>query len=87
MTFETSGTAPTVRARSSQPSEYTHPLVQEVLAGAEQAARELLERFQPRTIEEAVGLLRADGAPSAKAFDRIADAWATYRHTMHLSWD
>lgn len=75
---------------AGQPRQYMHPLAQDVLSGrtgADHAAMELLERFQPRTIEEAVKLLSADGAPSVEAFDRVVDAWATYRHTMHLSWD
>lgn len=48
---------------------------------------ELLEHFQPQTIGAAVGLVEAEGALTVEAFDRIADAWATYRHVMHLTWD
>lgn len=51
------------------------------------AAMELLERFQPQTIGAAVGLVAAEGTLTVEAFDCIADAWATYRHVMHLSWD
>lgn len=85
MPFDTPGTTPTARAQ--QPCQYTHPLAQDVLNGRTGAETELLERFQPLTINEAIRLLGTDGAPSVEAFDRVVDAWATYRHTMHLSWD
>lgn len=56
-------------------------------AGAAQAAVALLESREPQTIESAVSLLAEQGAVSVDAFDRLADAWATYRHLRNLSWD
>lgn len=48
---------------------------------------EMLERFEPQTIDAAIGLVEAEGVLTVEVFDRIVDAWATYRHVMHLSWD
>jgi hypothetical protein len=69
---------------------YDARLAERVLLGgknAEHAAMALLERCQPETLEAAVGLLEGHGALTTQAFDRLADAWATFRHIKHLSWD
>jgi hypothetical protein len=47
----------------------------------------LLEHCDPRTLEAAVALLGDHDTVSQDAFDRLADAWETYRHVQHQSWD
>lgn len=47
----------------------------------------LLERRQPETLDAALGLLAGHGRLTTDAFDRVADAWTTFRHIKHLSWD
>ncbi len=69
---------------------YDARLAERVLLGgknAEQAAMALLERCQPETLSAAVGLLEGHGRLTTHAFDRLADAWGTFRHVKHLSWD
>jgi len=71
-------------------ASYDARLAQRVLLGgrnAEQAAMALLERCQPETLDAALGLLAGHGRLTADAFDRVADAWTTFRHIKHLSWD
>ncbi len=72
------------------PASYEARLAQSVLAGAlgaERAAMTLLERCEPQTVDGAVALVVGQGGLTVDAFDRIADAWETYRHLKHLSWD
>jgi hypothetical protein len=69
---------------------HTGQLAKCVLAGApdaSQAAIILLESCEPETIDAAVALLADQGTVTVDAFDRIADAWETYRHLKNLSWD
>jgi len=47
----------------------------------------LLESCEPETIEGAVALLADQGTVTVDAFDRVADAWETYRLLRHVSWD
>lgn len=54
--------------------------------GASDAAMELLDHCQPQTIDRAVALLAEQGDVSVDAFDCLADAWATFRHLIGLSW-
>ena len=75
---------------ATRSTSYDAQLAERVLLGgknAEQAAMALLERCQPETLEDAVGLLARHGRLTGQAFDRLADAWATFRHVKHLSWD
>ncbi len=69
---------------------YEARLARSVLGGdssAEASARALLEHSDPATLDAAVGLVVPFGAITADAFDCLADAWETYRHFKHLSWD
>ncbi len=75
---------------ASNPERYEVRLARSVLAGgpgATVAARALLEHSDPPTLDAAVALLMAAGPLTEDAFDRLADAWETYRHVKHLSWD
>jgi hypothetical protein len=54
---------------------------------AEEAAMAFLERWQPETLDEAVGMLVGYGRLTVDGFDRLADAWTTFRHLKHLGWD
>ncbi len=56
-------------------------------ADASQAAMRLLEHCNPQTLDGAVALLATQGTVTVDAFDRVADAWETYRHFKDLSWD
>jgi hypothetical protein len=47
----------------------------------------LMESCEPETFEGAVALLAGQGTVTVDAFDRVADAWETYRHLRHVSWD
>ncbi len=69
---------------------YEARLARCVLAGgpdAVAAAMALLEHGDPPTLDAAVALLTTAGGITEDAFDRLADAWETYRHVRHLSWD
>lgn len=75
-------------ARGSE--RYEVRLARSILAGgpgAAVAARALLEHSDPPTLDAAVALVAAAGGITEDAFDRLADAWETYRHVKHLSWD
>ena len=54
---------------------------------AEAAAMALLEHSEPPTLDAAVALIARHGAIGEAAFDCLADAWETYRHLRHFSWD
>lgn len=54
---------------------------------APSAAMAFLERNDPATLDAAVALIAPYGAIKKGAFDFLADAWETYRHLRHLSWD
>jgi hypothetical protein len=72
------------------PATFEGRLAQLILTGApnaSQAAMALFERFEPQTVGAAVSLVSRQGRVTADAFDRIADAWETYRHLQHLTWD
>jgi hypothetical protein len=45
----------------------------------------LLEHADPPTLTAA--LIADVGAVTQHAFNCVADAWETYRHVKHLSWD
>lgn len=78
------------RATVVAPASYEARLAQCVLAGApgaSRAAMTLMERCEPQTVDGAVALVAGQGGLTVDAFDRVADAWETYRHLKHLSWD
>ncbi len=56
-------------------------------ANAPAAAMMLLEYCEPSTLDAAVALIAGHGTVAQDAFDCVADAWETYRHVRHLSWD
>lgn len=56
-------------------------------ANAPAAAMTLLEYCEPSTLDAAVALIAGHGTVGPDAFDCVADAWETYRHVRHLSWD
>jgi hypothetical protein len=69
---------------------YEARLAERVLCGgknADEAAMAFLERWQPETLDEAVRLLVEYGRLTVHGFDRLADAWTTFRHLKHLGWD
>jgi hypothetical protein len=72
------------------PASYEARLAQLVLLGTPDgslAAMTLLERCEPQTIGAAIALVAGQGRLTVDAFDRLADAWETYRHLKHLGWD
>jgi hypothetical protein len=65
-------------------------LARRVLAGgsdASEAAIMLMESCEPETIDGALALLAGQGTVTVDAFDRVADAWETYRHLRYVSWN
>lgn len=69
---------------------YDARLARAILAGgsnAPAAAMALLESQEPATLSAAVALVADHGTMTQGAFDCVADAWETYRHVRHLSWD
>ena len=69
---------------------YDARLARSVLEGglnAPTAAMTLLEYRDPATLDAAVALLADFGTVTEDAFNRIADAWETYRLVKHQSWD
>ena len=69
---------------------YDARLARAILEGdahAPAAAATLLEYCDPCTLDAAVGLIARHGMVTQDAFDCVADAWETYRHMRHLSWD
>lgn len=54
---------------------------------AQTAAMTLLECCDPPTLAAALALLAERGSLTVAAFDCVADAWETYRHVKHHSWD
>jgi hypothetical protein len=56
-------------------------------SNASTAAMTLLEYREPATLDAAVALIADQGTVTGDAFDCIADAWETYRHLKHLTWD
>jgi hypothetical protein len=69
---------------------YDARLARSVLDGgpnAVTAAMTLLEYSDPPTLTAAVALLADHGAVTEDAFNCVADAWETYRHVKHQSWD
>jgi hypothetical protein len=61
--------------------------VRDAGSGAPLAAMRLLEYLDPPTLQAALVRLDELGALSVEAFDFLADAWETYRHLRHQSWD
>lgn len=71
-------------------ASYERRLANGILDGgddASQAAMKLLEYSSPETLGEAVVLVATHGTVTTDVFDRVADAWETYRHFKDLSWD
>jgi hypothetical protein len=69
---------------------YEARLARSVLArgpDAPAAAMTLLEHADPPTLTAAVALIADVGTVTQHAFNCVADAWDTYRHVKHLSWD
>ncbi len=69
---------------------YDARLARSILDGgtaAPTAAMTLLEYADPPTFTAAVALLADFGTVTQDAFHCVADAWETYRHVKHLSWD
>lgn len=69
---------------------YDARLARAVLEGgsnARAAAMALLEYSEPATLDAALALVAGHGAMMGDTFDCVADAWETYRHVRHLSWD
>ncbi len=69
---------------------YDARLARAILEGgsnAPGAAMTLLEYCEPATLDAAVALIGDQGVVTDIAFDCVADAWETYRHVRHLSWD
>lgn len=56
-------------------------------AEAQTAAMTLLECWDPPTLAAALALVAERGDLTVAAFDCVADAWETYRHVKHHSWD
>jgi hypothetical protein len=56
-------------------------------AAASPAAMALLEHRDPPTLDAAVALVAGQGPVTIAAFDFLADAWESYRHLRHLTWD
>jgi hypothetical protein len=69
---------------------YDARLARAILQGggrAPAAAATLLDYCEPSTLDAAIRLISRHGTVSQDAFDCVADAWETYRHMRHLSWD
>jgi hypothetical protein len=78
------------RATSAVCERYDARLARAILEGgsnAPAATRTLLEYREPATLDAAVALIADYGTVTEDAFDCVADAWETYRHVRHLSWD
>lgn len=56
-------------------------------AGAEAAAMALLEYSDAPTLDDVLNLIARHGVIGEAAFDCVADAWETFRHVRHFSWD
>jgi hypothetical protein len=82
-----------LKARRDTPvgvASYQRRLAKSILGGGADASRatmKLLEYSAPETLDEAVALVAAYGTVTTEVFDRVADAWETYRHFKDLSWD
>jgi hypothetical protein len=71
-------------------ASYEARLARIILEGgseARAAAMTLLEHSDPPTLNAAVALVADRGTLTSDAFDLLADAWESYRHLKHLSWD
>ncbi len=69
---------------------YDARLARGILEGgpdAPTAAMTLLEYRDPPTLAAAVALLADYGMVTEAASNCVADAWETYRHVKHQSWD
>ncbi len=69
---------------------YDARLARGILEGgpdAPTAAMALLEYRDPPTLAAAVALLADYGTATEAASSCVADAWETYRHVKHQSWD
>ncbi len=76
--------------KASVCERYDARLARHVLEGgpnAPTAAMTLLEYGDPPTLTAAVALLADYGTVTENAFNCVADAWETYRHVKHQSWD
>jgi hypothetical protein len=76
--------------RTGACERYDARLARSVLEGgpnALTAAMTLLEYGDPPTLTAAVALLAEHGTVTEDAFNCVADAWETYRHVKHQSWD
>lgn len=78
------------RARAAVSDRYRAQLARTILGGgsnADETTMMLLEYCEPTSLEAAVALLLDQGTVTAAAFDRVADAWETYRHLKDVTWD
>lgn len=78
------------RARAAISEQHRTQLARSILGGgsnADEATMMLLEYCEPTSLEAAVALLVDQGAVTGAAFDRVADAWETYRHLKDVTWD
>jgi hypothetical protein len=78
------------RARVVVSERYDARLARAVIEGgpdASTAVMTLLEYGDPATLDAAVALVGEQGTVTADAFDCVADAWETYRHLKHFTWD
>ncbi len=69
---------------------YDARLARSILDGASDAptaAMTLLEYSDPPTLTAAVALIADHGTVTGDTFSYIAEAWETYRHVKHQSWD
>jgi len=78
------------RAMGAVSEHYDARLARSILEGgsnAPAAAMTLLEYRDPSTLDAAVALVADHGTMTEGAFNCVADAWETYRHLKHLTWD
>lgn|GEM_PF-2366249 len=80
----------TAPARGVVPERYEARLARAIIDGASNApaaAMTLFEHCEPATRDAAIALIADYGTVTAGASDCLVDAWETYRHVRHLSWD
>lgn len=78
------------RRDAAAPQDYETRLAQAIRGGGDRApvaAMRLLEHLDPPTLQAAAARLAEQQTLNVEVFDRLADAWETYRHIRHLSWD
>jgi hypothetical protein len=78
------------RAVTAAAESYDARLARVILEGgsrASAAAMTLLELREPATLDAAVAFVARQCRVTRDVFDCVADAWETYRHVKHLTWD